>query len=123
MTKAAALHSFYSSFGLTAYEENSVPDDAEFPYITYNITTDSFGNYSTAMTFSLWYRSTSWKAINAKCDEISAAIGLGGQLIECDGGKIWIKRGQPFANSTGDADDELIKRKIINVSADYLTLN
>ena len=54
MTKAAALHSFYSSFGLTAYEENSVPDDAEFPYITYNITTDSFGNYSTARTFSLW---------------------------------------------------------------------
>ena len=44
MTKAEALHSFYSSFGLTAYEENSVPDDAEFPYITYNITTDSFVN-------------------------------------------------------------------------------
>lgn len=123
MTKTAALHSFYSSFGLTAYEENSVPDDAEFPYITYSITTDSFGNYSTAMTFSLWYRSTSWNAINAKCEEISAAIGLGGQLVECDGGKIWIKRGHPFANSMGDANDELIKRKIINVSADYLTLN
>ena len=123
MTKTAALHGFYSSFGLAAYEENSVPDDAEFPYITYGVTTDSFGNYSTAMTFSLWYRSTSWEAINAKCEEISAVIGLGGRLIECDDGKIWIKRGHPFANSMGDMNDELIKRKIINVSADYLTLN
>ena len=123
MTKAAALHSFFGGFGLTAYEENSAPDDAVFPYLTYSLTTGSFSDYPSTITISLWYRSTSWTAANAKCEEISAAIGLGGQLIECDGGKIWIKRGQPFANSTGDADDELIKRKIINVSADYLTLN
>ena len=123
MTKAAALHSFFGGFGLTAYEENSVPDDAVFPYLTYSLTTDSFSDYPSTITISLWYRSTSWTAANAKCEEISAAIGLGGQLVECDGGKIWIKRGQPFANSMGDANDELIKRKIINVSADYLTLN
>ena len=123
MTKAAALHSFFGGFGLTAYEENSVPDDAVFPYLTYSLTTDSFSDYPSTITISLWYRSTSWIAANAKCEEISAAIGLGGQLVECDGGKIWIKRGQPFANSMGDANDELIKRKIINVSADYLTLN
>ena len=123
MTKAAALHSFFGGFGLTAYEENSVPDDAVFPYLTYSLTTDSFSGYPSTITISLWYRSTSWTAANAKCEEISVAIGLGGQLIECDGGRIWIKRGQPFANSMGDVNDELIKRKIINVGADYLTLN
>lgn len=123
MTKAAALHSFFSGFGLTAYEENSVPDDAAFPYITYSLTTDSFSDYSSALTISLWYRSTSWKAINAKCEEVSAAIGYGGQLVDCDGGRIWIKRGQPFANSMGDTSDDQIKRKLINLSVDYLTLN
>ena len=123
MTKAAALHSFFGGFGLTAYEENSVPDDAVFPYLTYSLTTDSFSGYPSTITISLWYRSTSWTAANAKCEEISVAIGLGGQLIECDGGRIWIKRGQPFANSMGDVNDELIKRKIIDVGADYLTLN
>ena len=123
MTKAAALHSFFGGFGLTAYEENSVPDDAVFPYLTYSLTTDGFSGYPSTITISLWYRSTSWTAANAKCEEISAAIGLGGQLVECDGGRIWIKRGQPFANSMGDMNDELIKRKIINVSADYFTLN
>lgn len=123
MTKAAALHSFFSGFGLMAYEENSVPDDAVFPYITYSLITDSFSDYSSALTISLWYRSTSWKAINAKCEEVSAAIGYGGQLVDCDGGRIWIKRGQPFANSMGDTSDDQIKRKLINLSVDYLTLN
>lgn len=123
MTKAATLHSFFSGFGLTAYEENSVPDDAVFPYITYSLTTDSFSDYSSALTISLWYRSTSWKAINAKCEEVSAAISYGGQLVDCDGGRIWIKRGQPFANSMGDTSDDQIKRKLINLSVDYLTLN
>lgn len=123
MTKAAALHSFFSGFGLMAYEENSVPDDAVFPYITYSLTTDSFSDYSSALTISLWYRSTSWKAINAKCEEVSAAVGYGGQLVDCDGGRIWIKRGQPFANSMGDTSDDQIKRKLINLSVDYLTPN
>ena len=123
MTKAAALHSFFSGFGLMVYEENSVPDDAVFPYITYSLTTDSFSDYSSALTISLWYRSTSWKAVNAKCEEVSAAISYGGQLIDCDGGRIWIKRGQPFANSMGDTSDDQIKRKLINLSVDYLTLN
>ena len=30
MTKAAAIYQFWNSFGLTAYEENSVPDDVNF---------------------------------------------------------------------------------------------
>ena len=32
MTKAAAIYQFWSGFGLTAYEENTVPEDAAFPY-------------------------------------------------------------------------------------------
>ena len=42
MTKAAAIYQFWSGFGLTAYEENTVPTDAAFPYITYQLVTDSF---------------------------------------------------------------------------------
>lgn len=46
MTKEAALYNFWSMFGITAYEENAVPSDAKFPYITYQVVTDSFGNIS-----------------------------------------------------------------------------
>ena len=120
MTKAAAIYQFWNSFGLTAYEENSVPDDAAFPYITYQLVTDSFDR-EVPVTASLWYRSESWTAINAKTEEISQKISRGGKIISCDGGAIWLKRGQPFAQSMGDESDNLIKRKYINITAEFIT--
>ena len=120
MTKAAAIYQFWSGFGLTAYEENTVPTDATFPYVTYQLVTDSFDR-EVAATASLWYRGENWTAINAKTEEISAHIGLGGKIIKCDGGRIWIKRGQPFAQNMGDESDDLIKRKYLNVTIEYFT--
>ena len=122
MTKAAAIYQFWNIFGLTAYEENTVPTDAAFPYITYQLVTDSFDR-EIQLTASLWYRSESWTAINAKTEEISQKISRGGKIISCDGGAIWLKRGQPFAQSMGDESDDLIKRIYINVIAEYLTIN
>ena len=120
MTKAAAIYQFWSGFGLTAYEENTVPTDATFPYITYQLVTDSFDR-EIPLTASLWYRSESWAAINSKTDEISHKISRGGKIIACDGGAIWLKRGQPFAQSMGDESDDLIKRKYLNITAEFMT--
>lgn len=120
MTKAAAIYQFWSSFGLAAYEENTVPTDADFPYIAYQLVTDSFSG-EVAATASLWYRSESWTAINAKTEEISAYIGLGGKIIKCDGGRIWIKRGTPFAQNMGDESDNLIRRKYLNITIEFMT--
>ena len=120
MTKAAAIYQFWNSFDLVAYEENTVPTDAAFPYVTYQLVTDSFDR-EVAVTASLWYRGESWTAINAKTEEISAHIGLGGKIIKCDGGRIWVKRGQPFAQNMGDESDDLIKRKYLNVTIEYFT--
>lgn len=125
MTKAATIHNFWSSFGLTAYEENAVPsgDDAPaFPYITYQLTTDSLGS-EVPMSGTLWYRSTSWKSANSKADEISSAIGHGGKIVKCDGGRIWIKRGSPFAQNMAEEPDDLIKRKYLNIVVEYFTAN
>lgn len=120
MTKAAAIYQFWSSFGLTAYEENTVPTDAAFPYITYQLVTDSFDR-EIPLTASIWYRSESWAGINAKAEEISQKISRGGKIIPCDGGAIWLKRGQPFAQSMGDESDDLIKRKYLNITAEFMT--
>lgn len=120
MTKAAAIYQFWSGFGLTAYEENTVPDDAKFPYITYQLVTDSFDR-EIPISASLWYRSESWTAINAKTEEISQKISRGGKIISCDGGAIWLKRGQPFAQNMGDESDGLIKRKYLNITAEFMT--
>ena len=120
MTKAAAIYQFWSSFGLTAYEENTVPTDADFPYITYQLVTDSFDR-EIPLTASIWYRSESWAGINAKTEEIGQKISRGGKVIPCDGGAIWLKRGQPFAQSMGDESDDLIKRKYLNITAEFMT--
>ena len=120
MTKAAAIYQFWNSFGLTAYEENTVPDDATFPYITYQLVTDSFDR-EIPLTASLWDRRKSLTGINAKTEEISQKISRGGKIISCDGGAIWLKRGQPFAQSMGDESDDLIKRKYLNITAEFMT--
>ncbi len=120
MTKAAAIYQFWNSFGLMAYEENTVPDDAAFPYITYQLVTDSFDR-EIPLTASIWYRSESWAGINAKTEEISQTISRGGKIIPCDGGAIWFKRGQPFAQNMGDESDNLIKRKYLNIAVEFMT--
>lgn len=124
MTKASALYNFFSSFGIEAYDETLVPtgDEApKFPYLTYQLITDSFDN-EVLIPVSLWYRSeASLLALNTKTEEISQRIGRGGVFLDCDGGKIWIKRGSPFAQTMSDPEDNTIRRKYINITAEFLT--
>lgn len=128
MTKEQALYNFWNSFGIQALEENSIPTDEEekpkFPYITYQVVIDSFDN-QVQLTASLWDRDKNgYSALlenSKKVEEISKAIGRGGVFLDCDGGKIWIKRGTPFAQNMGDDTDNLIKRKYLNITAEFLT--
>ena len=128
MTKAAALYQFFSSFGLTAYEEDSVYAMAmqgqapSYPYLTYEGITDYFGDQSdTPLSFSLWYRTSSWTEVNAKSQQISAAIGRVGTIITCDGGYILIKRSSPWAKNMGDDSDDMIRRNYHNLSVRFYT--
>lgn len=120
MTKEAAIYNFWSSFDIPAYEENTIPSDATFPYIAYQLVIDSFG-YDVMATASLWYRDESWLNVNSKANEIAAYIGQGGKIIKCDGGRIWIKRNEPFAQNMGDPSDDLIRRKYLNIAIEFLT--
>lgn len=120
MTKAAAIHSFWAFFGLSAYEENTVPHDAAFPYLAYELVADGYGS-DAMMTASLWYRSPSWVEANAKAEEIGARIGYGGILLPCTGGRLWIRRGTPFAQCMGDPSDDMIRRVVINIEIMFLT--
>lgn len=124
MTKAQALYNFFSSFGLPAYEENAVyamDKPPAFPYITYELTTDSFqeDNNGSPISASLWYRSASWAECNAKAEEISAAVSSGGKMYHFDGGSLWIKRGSPFAQSMGDALDDMVRRKVLSFMIEF----
>ena len=119
MTKEEALSSFYGQFG-TAYEETHLPKSASLPYLTYSVSTASFGDGDTSLSLSVWTRSTSWALANSIAKQISDTLGLGGVVIDCDDGAVWLKGGIPFAQNMGDESDDLIKRKVINITAEYI---
>lgn len=121
MDKAQAIHNFWSSFDLPAYDENSVPDNAVMPYITYSVVTDSL-EYITLLTGSLWYRETSWEDISKKSDEISSSL-KDGLVSKLDRGYAYFYRGTPFAQRMNDQNDDMIKRIYFNVNVEYLTDN
>lgn len=123
MTKTAALYQFFSSFGMPAYAASSVPDDVIFPYLTYELITSAWGGGEAGLTVNLWFYTTSEAIPNAKAQELSEAIGLGGVMLPCDGGTIWLKRGSPWCQSLKDETSPTIKRRYLNVTAEYLTLD
>lgn len=122
MTKNKALYAWLNEF-IPFYRASSVPDDVEFPYGTYEYIESGFDGGENGMTVNLWFYTTSESIPDAKAQELSERIGYGGTQIPCDGGYIWLKRGSPFCQSLKDENDSNIKRRYINLTAEYLTLN
>lgn len=123
MTKGKALFEFFFGFGMPAYESSSVPEDITFPYLTYDNVIDSITGGEVSITVNLWYNTEREDLPNAKAQEISEAIGYGGRVLECDGGYIWLKRGTPWCQNLDDDTNKNIKRRYLNVTAEYLTMN
>lgn len=122
MTKGAALHSFFNGI-MPSYAASAVPDDATLPYLTYELITSAWDGGEVGLTVNLWFYTTSEAVPNAKAQELSDAIGYGGVTLPCDGGFIWLKRGSPWCQNLQDDTDQNIKRRYINVTAEYMTLN
>lgn len=153
MTKAAALHKFFNTaipvtlkelhitqdkFSklskdeqdeilnggyMRFYSSTSVPDDVVFPYGTYELITSAWSEEPVGLTVNLWFYTTSEATPNAKAQALSEAIGRGGVNIPCDGGYIKLLRGAPWCQSLTDETSKTIKRRYINVTAQYYTEN
>ncbi len=118
--KSQAIDQFWNSFGWTAYDESTVPDDAGMPRITYSVVTDSLGN-PVMIPASLWDRSTSWERISKKCDEIaSRLVSMVPPAIKLDNGRLYLTKGSPFAQRMQDEDDT-IRHIYLNVDAEFFT--
>lgn len=123
MDRGQAIDSFWNSFEINgkqipAFDVNTVPDDAPFPRITYDVTVNDFG-IPTSLFASIWDRNTSWGKCIAISDKVDARLSEGGQMVSFDGGAIWIKKGNPFLQRMGDPDDT-IRRIIVNIEIEYL---
>lgn len=122
MTKSEALQAWFSQF-LPAYPDSSVPEDAVFPWLTYDLSAGAWGDGDISLTVNIWYYTTQEAVPDAKAQQIMDAIGRGCTFIECDGGAILLKQGVPAWQRVKDESDKNIKRRYLNVTAEYLTAN
>lgn len=119
MDKEQALHTFWSQFGVKAYDENTVDEDAELPRITYEVMTDNFEKEN-ALTASIWDRSRSWGNVTNILHRIENTLGMGGQTIRYTNGLLWVKRGMPFSHRMSDPDDS-IRRILVTIEVEYIS--
>lgn len=120
LSKAAAMQRFLESFGIPVYGETSVPDKASFPYMTYIMNWSSWFGERATIEVDLWYRGFAEKPANDKADEIARAL-VGGIIIPCDGGAMWVNAGDPFCQAMGDPEDAQIRRRYIILTVDFVT--
>jgi len=121
MTKGAALQAFFAQF-MDAYPASAVPDDVVLPYLTYELKTGAFDTAPVAITVNLWFHTESEATPNAEAEKLAKAIGRGGVTLVCDDGLIWLKRGEPWCQAISTGDNS-VKRRYINVTAEYLTFD
>lgn len=124
MDKSQSIQEFWSSFGIPAYDETTVPSGdvkPDMPYITYSVITGAMEDMI-PLSASVWYKGTRWDEISQKVDEIAEKLGKRGfHLKDIDGGHVWMTRGEPFAQRMGDPEDDMVRRYYINVNAEFLT--
>ena len=119
-TIGQALNDFFSSFGLPAYPTDAVPDDVKYPWITYEYKTGSYGD-EVSIAATIWYHTESEATPNAKAKEIGDRIGLGGIMLEAEGGAIWLKKDAPWCQSLTDENDRAAKGRQLLIRAEFLT--
>lgn len=119
MNKEQALNEFWNGFGITAYDNNSVPDNAPYPRITYECITDNFG-YPVTSSASIWTRSSGWASAEKIKQAIEQRITRGGCYKTYSNGAMWIRRGNPFSVRSRDASDESVKQIMLNIEIEYI---
>lgn len=115
MRKAVhALDTYLNGFGLDAYDEDSVPDDAELPYITYRVVDPEWHQKATFF-IRVWFRSTSNAELLEKADEIIGDIGEGKRL-PFEGGLLIVWPESPKVQVMVDSNDRNLRYAYINLS-------
>ena len=126
MNRREALHNFWSSFGVEAYEQNQVPMDSKgepqvsFPYITYE---SKVAGWDEPLTLSV----TIWDDTGnrRRLDRISRTIEdfIRPELnVSYDRGmyRIWIGN-TPFSQDDGDPDPKILKT-ILTINIEFMDI-
>lgn len=122
MTADKALYQFFNGI-MPSYPDTAVADDVVLPYLTYSFVRGNFRAQPVSISVNMWFLTDSEAEPNAAVERLSQAIGMGGKILECDEGKLWLKRGEPWATAILEetANNRSLKRRFINITIEYLT--
>lgn len=101
LNTAATLKTFFSGFGLPAYTLGSVPEEVEFPYITFPLTEPEWDEQA-SFYCQVWYPKRKLEDLLTKADQITAAIGATGIKFELPGGYLVIYPETPLIQILSD---------------------
>ena len=110
---AQALYQFFSGFGIPAYAANTVPDDAQLPYLTYPLQEPEWNTKATFYVTVYDRSKTSNLSVLEMADEIVRAIGTGIRL-PFDGGLLVIWPESPLIQSLPPDND--VRAAYINLA-------
>lgn len=101
-----ALQVFWSQFGIPAYAEDMVPDDAELPFIRYSVAKAPVAQASFMTAYNYHNARLMGNVERARlAEQIAEAIPEGGTKLPLkNGGYIILRRGTDFQNTYQDPD-------------------
>lgn len=126
MDNFAALQSFWESFDVDAYDEQTYFTEGTvtaFPHITYESVSGTWTSQKLLSGY-LWDKSESWAWLKQKAEEIKHEIGSG-ITLKVDDGVMWfrIPESTPFAQIIpSGSEDDRIKRILLYVEVEFLTV-
>ena len=117
-SQTKAVHDWLAAaLRLPCYVEGDVPTTAKVPYATHRIPTGAFGDIG-SIEVDIWHTKGHAAEAGALCMRLYRALGLGGQMVTCDGGAVLLRRGTPFSQPVATDSAE---RRYVNVDIEYLT--
>lgn len=115
---AKAYYSFFSQFGVPAYVDNNVPNEASLPYLTYTVSYEPDFT-DTLIQVKIFSRSSSFVEVMDISDLIANKIANGIFFETPSGRNGWIRKGSPFLQIQPD-EDATIKVIFINLVSNII---
>lgn len=109
-----ALHAYLNGFDIPAYAEDTVPETAQLPYITYRLV-DPEWHQKASFFVRVWFRSTLNGPVLEKADEITGDIGEA-KRIPFEGGLLVVWPETPKVQVIVDGNDRSLRYAYINLS-------
>ena len=118
LDKFSVQQVYWSAFGIPAYDELTVPEDAKMPYLTYQKANGSLGGVMN-VSASVYYKGTSWNAIIQEVNHIEKFVD---KQVFFDGGILKVRKPiSHFAQPMDEPSDKKIRRMVLTVEMEFLS--